>query len=465
MSDETTLILGAGPAGLAAGYELARMGVCPIILEKADKVGGLSRTETFKGYNFDIGGHRFFTTYRQIDELWRRMLGKDFLKVPRSSRIYYRGRFYSYPLDFVNSLSNLGPAESSRILLSYLRAHVLPSREEKTFEQWVTNRFGSRLYSIFFKDYTEKVWGIPCHDIQADWAAQRINGLSLTSILSHMVFGAQKARTLIDEFHYPTKGPGMMWGRLQEELTTLGGQVWLNSEVIGLKREKNNIVSVTCANGRSTVDIPALHIISSLPMQRLVSLLQPEAPSEVLEASRRLRRRAFIIVGLIVGKKDLFPDQWIYVHNPSVKVARIQNFKNWSQGMVPDPQTTSVGMEYFCNEGDESWRMSDADLTKTACRELAELGLADGAAVIDHLVIRQPDAYPVYDSGYRRHLEIVQRFLSGIENFQTIGRNGMHRYNNMDHSMHTGILAARNILGENHDLWSASEKQLSLDMK
>jgi protoporphyrinogen oxidase len=465
MSNETTVILGAGPAGLAAGYELAGKGIRPIILEKAGKVGGLSRTETFKDYKFDIGGHRFFTREKEIDELWRRMLGEDFLKVSRRSRIHYKGRFFNYPLDLLNAFSNLGIAESSRVLLSYIQAQIQPSPREETFDEWITNRFGSRLYEMFFKEYTEKVWGLPCSTIQAEWAAQRINGLSLTSTLLNAALGTKKARTLIDEFHYPVQGPGMMWRRFEAEFKSLGGQVWLNAEVTGLKREKDRIASVICDTGNETVEIPVEEVISSLPISELISILEPEAPVEVLKASQQLKYRDFIIVGLILDEENVFLDQWIYIHNPDVRVARIQNFKNWSVAMVPDPRQTSIGMEYFCNEGDALWKMSDAALTRMALRELAELGFAGINAVIDQIVIRQPDAYPVYDTGYRRRLDIVRDFLGTLENFQTVGRNGMHRYNNMDHSMQTGFLAARNILGGNHDLWGVNKRKEFLEMK
>jgi len=463
MSNEATVIIGAGPAGLAAGYELARHGIRPIVLEKADKVGGISRTETFHGYNFDIGGHRFFTRIEQVDNLWRRMLGEDFLAVRRSSRILYRERLFNYPLTLLNALSNLGITESLLIILSYLRAQLHLSRDEDTFEQWMTNRFGSRLYRMFFKEYTEKVWGIPCHELRADWAAQRIKGLSLASTLSNVILGTKKARTLTDEFRYPAKGPGMMWQRFQEELTRLGGQVHLNSEVVRLRCENGRIVSVTCVNENGPLEIPVSCIISSSPIGRVITSLEPEAPAAVLDASRKLKHRSFILVGLMVNKKDLFPDQWIYVHTPNVKVARIQNFKNWSAAMVPDPQKTSVGMEYFCTEGDRTWRMSDAELREMASRELSEIGLAEVDDVVDVFIIRQPDAYPVYDDGYRMHLDTVRSFLESIDNFQTIGRSGMHRYNNMDHSMCTGMLAAQNVLGQNNDLWKVNEEDEYLE--
>lgn len=463
MSNEPVVIIGAGPAGLAAAYELIKQGIRPIVLEKADKVGGIARTEIYKGYYFDIGGHRFFTKIENINHLWQEMLGEDFLKVPRLSRIYYHGRFFNYPLTFFNALSNLGVIESLLILLSYFKARFCPYPEEETFEQWVSNRFGFRLYKTFFQTYTEKVWGIPCHKIRAEWGAQRIKGLSLIVAVSNALFGIQKAKSLISEFYYPLTGPGMMWQRFQEAVEAGGGQVRLNRKAVSLKRENGCIASVTCIEGNKIMEIPARHVISSMPVTMLVALLDPKAPDEVLEASRKLSYRAFIIVGLIVNKKDLFPDQWIYVHSPDVRAGRIQNFKNWSAAMVPDPEKTSVGMEYFCNQGDEIWTMSNAELIDLASRELSELGLAEIDDIINGFVVRQPNAYPIYDHEYNKHLKVIRDFLGAIDNLQTIGRSGMHRYNNMDHSMHTGMLAAQNIAGANHDPWEVNEEKEYLE--
>ncbi len=455
---EPVVILGAGPAGLSAAYELVTRGVRPTVFEKADRPGGIARTETYKGYYFDIGGHRFFTKMDSINRIWKEMLGEDFLRVQRMSRIYYQDRFFNYPLQVSNALSNLGVIQSLQILLSYLRAQISPSPNENTFEQWVSNRFGRRLYKTFFKTYTEKVWGIPCHRIGADWAAQRIKGLSLIAAVSNALLGSQNTKTLITEFDYPEKGPGMMWHRFQEAIETQGGKVRLNCEAVSLKRQNGSITGLTYTDGNKIVDIPVGHLISSVPLTRLIALLDPKVPDEVSDASRQLSYRAFIIVILIVDKRDLFPDQWIYVHNPEVRVGRIQNFKNWSAAMVPDSQKTSIGMEYFCNEGDEIWTMSNEDLRDLASLELSRLGLAEIDDVIDSYVVRQPKAYPIYDSGYAKHVKVIRDFVGTIENLQTIGRNGMHRYNNMDHSMLTGMLAAENVFGANHNLWEVNEE-------
>ncbi len=450
------LIIGAGPAGLTAAYEAVQRGISPFVAEKADKVGGLARTEVHQGYRFDIGGHRFYTKYEEIQALWQHALGSDFLEIPRLSRIYYQGQFFNYPLDLGNTLGNLGFTESLQIVVSYLKARIRPYPREDTFEQWVSNRFGSRLYETFFQSYTEKVWGMPCNEIQAEWAAQRIMGLSLTSAISNALFDTNHTKSLIGKFHYPRLGPGMMWRRLCELVENQGGQVWLDSEVVRLERDNGRIAAALLQSHGEQRKIVADNYVSSMPVPELMARMVPLPPDEVMEACRQLRYRAFILVGLIVDGAELFPDNWIYVHSPDVSVGRVQNFKNWSMEMVPDPAKSSLGMEYFCTEGDELWRLPDVELIKLATRELAELGLAKGAPVETGIVIRQPHAYPVYDDKYRAHLEVIRRFLAGLDNLQTVGRNGMHRYNNQDHSMLTGMLAIRNLTGEAHDLWAVN---------
>ncbi len=448
------VIIGAGPAGLAAAHELVQRGVRPIVLEKGDKVGGIARTEVFQGYRFDIGGHRFFTRVPQVQQLWEELLGADFRVVRRLSRIYYRRRFFQYPLSLRNTLSNLGLWESALILLSYIRWQLLPYKEEDSFEQWVTNRFGRRLYQTFFQGYTEKVWGIPCSHIRADWAAQRIQGLSLPSAVLNAIFGTGNAKSLINEFRYPLLGPGMMWQRLAEVVERGGGTVQLNSEVVRLERDAARVVSVTMRQGDQTQTITTDHVLSSVPLPELIEQLAPPPPHEVLQAALALHHRAFILVGLIVNRADLFPDNWLYIQSPEVQAGRIQNFKNWSPAMVPDSSKTSLGVEYFCNAGDTLWHTSNAELVQLAARELAQLGLVQEAEIEPGPVIRQSHAYPIYDTDYRANVNMVRGFLASLSNLHTIGRNGMHRYNNMDHSMLTGMLAARNILGESHDVWS-----------
>jgi len=459
MTQQRIVIIGAGPAGLMAAHELVQHGLQPIVLERGDDVGGLARTVTYKGYRFDIGGHRFYTKLPEVQQYWERMLGQDFVRLPRLSRIYYRGRFLAYPLDLFNVLTNLGLLESVRIVLSYLQARLRPFPRQETFEQWLTNHFGRQLYQTFFQTYTEKVWGIPCHQIQADLAAQRIKGLSVTAAISSALFNTYEVKSLIPEFHYPVLGPGLLWQRMREAIEAGGGQVWLGCEVVQLQHEDRRIAAVVVWDGGTKRSLPTDQVISTMPLAELVARLDPSAPQEVRHAAGGLRYRALIMVGLIINRAHLFPDHWIYIHEPQVKVGRIQNLKNWSVAMLPDPQKTGLGLEYFCNGGDDLWQMSDAELIELATRELSILGLGDPAEVEDGVVIRQSGAYPILDLAYPARVRLICQYLSLLENLQTIGRNGMHRYNNMDHSMLTGMLAARNLLGEKHDLWSVNTER------
>jgi protoporphyrinogen oxidase len=424
------------------------------VCERHATVGGLARTEVYRGYRFDIGGHRFYTKVPEVFRFWREVLGDELENVQRLSRIHYRGQFFQYPLNAWNVVSNIGLVESTRLVLSYGRRRLWPLPQEDTFEQWVTNRFGARLYETFFKTYTEKVWGIPCSEIRADWAAQRIRGISFVRAALHAVFRAGDQTSFIDQFFYPRLGPGQMWERTADLVTALGGEVRLNTTVVGMDVAGGSVRSVTVESGgrRERIDVSA--VISSLPLPTLISSLNPTPPSGVCRDASRLAFRDFMLVGLIVNRPALFPDQWIYVHTPQVRVGRVQNFKNWSEALVPDAGHTSLGMEYFCNADDDLWRQSDARLVALASREAEGLGFCQAADISDACVIRQRQAYPVYDAGYRDRLERLRAYLSGVANLQTIGRNGMHRYNNQDHSMMTGRFAARNVLGERHDTWT-----------
>jgi protoporphyrinogen oxidase len=451
------VVIGGGPAGLTAAYELAKHGRSSITLEASEHVGGIARTEVYKGYRFDIGGHRFFTKVKVVQQLWQEVLGDDFIKVPRLSRIYYNGRFFSYPLDPKNALTQLGASESVKIMLSYLKIKFFPYKQEDTLEEWVTNRFGKRLFRTFFKTYTEKVWGIECDKIGADWAAQRIKGLSLRTAVMNALFKVNNTKTLIKEFDYPRLGPGMMWERFEQKLNAQGSPVQLNTPVVKIRREGTRVTHVVARHDGEIQEFPVEQVISSMPVTALVQRLDPPAPPEVIKASQSLSYRAFIIVPIIIDRADLFPDNWIYVHSSEVQVGRIQNFKNWSPEMVPDPTKTCLGMEYFCDEDDALWNLTDTELLDLAAKEIGILGLAPTEAVEDGCVIRQPKAYPVYDSNYREHLQVIQDYLGTFENLQTTGRNGMHRYNNQDHSMLTGVMAARNLLGDvHHDLWEVN---------
>ena len=459
MKNNQVIVIGAGPAGLTAAYHLVKNGIKPIVLEQSDKVGGISRTEKYKGYHFDIGGHRFFTKVQEVQDLWYEVLEDDFVKTPRMSRIYYQGKFFQYPLSAFDTLQKLGISESFMIIWSYLQAKRQPLPVEDNLEQWVTNRFGERLYKTFFKTYTEKVWGIPCNHIQAEWAAQRIKGLSVKTAVLNALIGKNDTKTLIKEFDYPRLGPGMMWERFTEKIEAAGGEVHMNTKVLGMEREGERITRVIAERDGNLIQFEAENFISSMPLNKLVQKMNPVLPSHVVEAANGLKYRDFLIVSLIIDAPDLFPDNWIYIHSPEVKVGRIQNFKNWSAQMVPDASKTCLGMEYFSNIGDSLWSKTDEELIELAKQELKTLGLANGANVEDGVVIRQPKAYPVYDRDYRQHLDVIQDYLQTFKNLQTTGRNGMHRYNNQDHSMLTALLAAKNLLGEKHDLWDVNTER------
>ena len=458
MPSPSVVVLGAGPAGLTAAYELAKAGVASTVLEADDTVGGLSRTAEYKGYRFDIGGHRFFTKVTPVEELWIEILGDDLLTRPRLSRIYYNGKFFSYPLKPFNALFGLGIFESTRCVASYGWARLFPKRPEEDFASWISNRFGKRLFEVFFKTYTEKVWGIPCSEIQAEWAAQRIKGLSLMTALKNALIGDRSAskqdavKTLINQFLYPRHGPGMMWEKAQELVEGMGSLVLMEQAVNRVFWSEGKIDAVE-AGGQTYA---GEHFISSVAIRELIESFEPAPPENVIAAARKLKYRDFLTVALMVRGESLFPDNWIYIHEPGVKLGRLQNFKNWSPEMVPDPAMTGLGLEYFCSEGDELWSMTDAELVELGKREIVELGFTTAADITDGTVVRMKKAYPVYDRDYAPALETIRAFLATLSNLQLIGRNGMHRYNNQDHSMLTAMLAARNILGAKHDLWQVN---------
>ena len=443
------LVIGGGPAGLTGALQLHELtdDRMALVVEAGDRVGGIARTEEHRGYRFDIGGHRFFTKVPEVEAIWDDLMGDDFIDVPRSSRIFYRGRFFDYPLRVGNALGNLGVKESVHAGLSWIKWRIWPSRTEENFEQWVCNRFGGRLYWHFFRTYTEKVWGIPGTEIQADWAAQRIKDLSLMRAVMDSVFRRSDSTSLIKSFKYPRLGPGQLWERAAERIKGQGGQVLLETRAGELRHDGVRIREVDLeTRGDSSRAIRPGMVLSTMPLTRLIRSMNPKAPAEVLDACKELRYRDFIIVTLVLDHADPFPDNWIYIHEPGVKVGRIQNFRAWSPAMVPDQSTASIGMEYFCHEGDGLWNMSDQSMIELASAELEELGLAAASSVKDGMVIRQPKAYPVYDEGYQDRVEVIRRWLGGFENLQTAGRNAMHRYNNQDHSMLSAMAGIRRLL-------------------
>jgi protoporphyrinogen oxidase len=460
---EQTVVVGAGPAGLTAALELGRLGRGGVVYEADDVVGGISRSVVFRGCRLDIGGHRFFTKVPEVEALWREVLDGDLLVRRRMSRIHYRGQFFDYPLRPLNALRGLGLAEATRVMASYVYAQLFPIPDESTFDAWVSNRFGGRLFEIFFRTYTEKVWGMPCSEISAAWAAQRIKNLNLMTAVRNAFLGngdrdGEVVTSLIERFHYPRLGPGMMWERCRDLAASRGIETHLRSRVTRIHHDGGRVRAVEVAgpDGRGRRE-PCGSLISSMPIGDLVSAMEPAAPEEVQEAARALRYRDFLIVGLIVGRDRLFPDNWIYIHSPEVRVGRVQNFKNWSPDMVSDPGLSFVGMEYFANRGDDLWSLPDDELVALGASEADTIGLFEPDEVQAGTVVRMPRAYPVYDAEYEDHLRVLRDWLDRFDNLFTVGRNGQHRYNNQDHSMLAGLRAARNLAGADFDLWSINE--------
>lgn len=451
-------IIGAGPAGLAAGLELSRSGLQPEIFEAhPDSVGGLSRTVHFGGCRFDLGGHRFFTKNAEIQQIWQDLMGRDLLEVNRLSRIFFRGRFVDYPLRFPGAVLSLPPWEATACLLSFLWARLRP-RTVVSFEDWVVNEFGWRLYSCFFNSYTEKVWGMRCQDIGADWARQRIRGLNLWELVRDVFMkrrGQAAIKTLTDQFQYPRLGPGQLWQRMADEVGRLGGRVHLDRRVQkvrwGLAGGGLEIVS-------RDQPLACDRLLSSMAMPDLVRILDPLPPVEVLQAADRLRHRDFLTILLVVDGANPFPDQWIYVHDPKVRLARVQNFRNWSLEMA-QPGLHPLGLEYFCQEGDHFWHKTDDQLIEMGIAEMVEIGLLRADQVRQGKVVRVPRAYPVYDHTYQQNVDILRDFLiQNVPQIQLAGRNGMHRYLNQDHAMWTAMLAVRG-----GDRWTVNDREEYLE--
>ncbi|HVC66703.1 MAG TPA: NAD(P)/FAD-dependent oxidoreductase, partial [Acidimicrobiales bacterium] len=465
--DRPVVVIGAGPAGLTAAYQLSKAGRDAMVLEADDVVGGISRTVERDGWRFDIGGHRFFTKVQPVEELWHEILApEDFLLRPRMSRIYYDGKFYDYPIKPLNALRNLGLVEAVCCAASYLKARVLPPKDQSTLEGYIVANYGWRLYEHFFKTYNEKVWGVPASELSADWGAQRIKGMSLFKAVwepmrARLAGGrrdrARQVTSLIEEFQYPKHGPGMMWEACRDLVEKSGVEVVMQAPVVALERGPGGVTAVTFDPHGRRARVETDHVVSSMPFSALVRAMDPPAPPEVLAAADDLHYRDFLTVALVVPEDTGFPDNWIYIHSPTVKVGRIQNFGSWSPHMVRDG-TTCLGLEYFVFEGDELWATADDELVALATAELAAIGLVDPGQVARGYVVRMPKAYPVYDDTYRAAVQTIRRWLTAeVPNVHPVGRNGMHKYNNQDHSMYTAMLTVENIVdGAGHDIWSVN---------
>ncbi len=455
------MVIGAGPAGLTAAYQLTKQGIPVTVFEASQELGGISRTVERDGWRFDIGGHRFFTKVEAVNQLWHEILPpEDFLLRPRMSRIFYDGKYYDYPLKASNALKNMGLVEAALCVLSYAWAQIRPPKDQSNYEGWLVSRFGWRLYRKFFKTYTEKVWGVPVRDMPADWAAQRVKGLNLGKAIVNSLTPRRNQKditSLIEEFEYPKYGPGMMWERCAELVIKGGGTVVMGAAVTGISLDKGLAHSVTVSyqDGRSET-ILASHIITTNPMRELVVMLDPQPSPDVVHAGADLSYRDFLTVALVVPASCGFPDNWIYIHSEDVAVGRIQNYGSWSPFMVKEGRTC-LGLEFFVFEGDELWNTSDEDLIARGTRELEILGLVKPDDVERGFVVRVPKAYPYYDAQYAENVSRIVGYLDGAApNLHPVGRNGMHKYNNQDHSMYTAMLTVENILGARHDIWKVN---------
>ncbi|WP_020174184.1 NAD(P)/FAD-dependent oxidoreductase [Methyloferula stellata] len=466
-----TFVVGAGPAGLTTAYTLAKAHRDVLVIEQDPVyVGGISRTVNYKGFLFDIGGHRFFSKSKEVVALWNEILPDDFIDRPRLSRIFYKNKFYAYPLKAFEALRNLGLWQSTACMASFAYAQAFPIHAPKTFHQWVRNQFGERLFSIFFKTYTEKVWGMGCDEISADWAAQRIKGLSLGSAIldglrrslgtKRKSSGGAVAKTLIESFRYPRRGPGMMWEAATAKIKALGGNVLMDRKLSSLHwDERKGLWTIKVETGDGVEETyAARNVVSSAAIRDLMGRLSP-TPLSLFHA-RQLKYRDFLTVVLIGRSEKALPDNWIYIHDPQVKVGRVQNFRSWSPDMIPDDVSTCLGLEYFCFEGDGLWTSSDAELIALARQEIEHIGLMRSEDIVDACVVRQKKAYPVYDDAYADNVAVIRRDLqTSFPSLHLVGRNGMHKYNNQDHAMMTGMLTAANILAgeQRYDVWQVNE--------
>jgi protoporphyrinogen oxidase len=461
--DHKIVIVGAGPAGLTAAFQLQKSGVRCTVLEAGDQVGGISRTVERDGWRFDIGGHRFFTKVGPVEALWHEILpDEDFLMRPRKSRIFYDGKYFDYPLKASNALKNLGIVEAFLCVASYAWARVRPPKDQTNYEGWLVARFGWRLYRTFFKTYTEKVWGIPVSQMPADWAAQRVKGLSLGNAIVNAFMPRRNQKeitSLIEEFQYPKYGPGMMWEVCRDKVVAAGSDVAMGAVVTDIRHADGRAQTVVAQHAdRTKSEYPCTEVISSMPISELIEAMDPPAPDHVRTAAADLRYRDFITVALVVSADKVpWTDNWIYIHDPSVRTMRIQNFGSWSPFLVKEGRNV-LGLEYTVRFGDSSWMAPDEQLIEDAKKELSHLGLVGYADVEAGFVVRQPKAYPIYDDRYEANVQVLRGWLAAhTSNVHPVGRNGMFRYNNQDHSMYTAMLTVDNIVsGTSHDVWSVN---------
>jgi len=481
-SEQEIVVIGAGPAGLTAAFELSKAGRTCTILETTDMVGGISRTVERDGWRFDLGGHRFFTKVVPVEALWHEILpDEDFLMRPRMSRIFYEGKYFDYPLKASNALGNLGIIEAVRCVLSYFAAQARTgikkalgrNQPETSLQDWITNRFGKRLFDHFFKTYNEKVWGVPASALQADWAAQRIKNMSLWNAGMNALVDAlpswvpfiRKGKntditSLIEEFQYPKYGPGMMWEACRDKVVAAGSPVLMEHRVTRIEHSTGRATTVVTQGPSGELRLPADEIISSMPISQLLKAMDPPPPADVLDAANDLRYRDFLTVALVVPESAGFPDNWIYIHSPEVIVGRIQNFGSWSPYMVKEGRTC-LGLEYFVFEGDELWNSTDEELITLATKELQHIGLIEPGKIEAGYVVRVPKAYPFYDERYKANVQRLREWLDDCTpNVHPVGRNGMHRYNNQDHSMYTAMLTVENIVkGSTYDVWEVNVEE------
>ena len=445
-------IIGAGPAGLTTAYQLSKTGVNVDLYEASASVGGLSKSINLWNQRVDLGPHRFFSTDRKVNEFWLEIVENNYSMVERLTRIYYNHKFFNYPLNLNNTLYNLGPLEAAQCLSSYLKEKIFPIKQDGSFEDWVVHQFGHHLFNIFFKSYSEKLWGISCKDLDADFASQRIKKLSLSEAIKNALLKGRgnNHKTLVDRFAYPDRGSGSVYELMAKKFSDLGGTLHLRKPVNYVDHSKNDGISLYLDEGKvEHYD----HVVSSMPLTLLVQRL-PDTPPEIIQHTEELRFRNTILVYLKVAKSDLFPDNWIYVHDPSLKLGRITNFRNWSPTLYANETSTILALEYWSYPQEKLWQTPDSDLVKLASKEIAQTGLADESSIEDGNVYRINRCYPVYDKGYKDHLKPIEDYLNTINNLTVIGRYGAFKYNNQDHSILMGLLAAEKIANNtNHSLW------------